>query len=159
MPVACYSRRQVTGSRLPRRACLVPRGRSSQGRQGVRGQVLPVAYFSRCWASGSRLPRRLCLVPRGRSSQGRQVPARHVTPTSQQAPQSNRAHPGGCIKAPNGCLVRFDAAGLSPLRAGASSTWPSGVASRFPCATGFWTCGKPCRLAAFARGNVHTSHS
>ena len=38
-------------------------------------------------------------------------------PDKPVAPQSNRAHPGGCIKAPNGCLARFEAAGLSPLRA------------------------------------------
>ena len=42
-------------------------------------------------------------------------------PAQPAAPQSKRPHPGGCIKAPDESLVRFDAAALSPLRAGASS--------------------------------------
>ena len=42
-------------------------------------------------------------------------------PAQPAAPQSKRPHPGGCIKAPDERLVRFEAAGLSSVRTGASN--------------------------------------
>ena len=93
---------------------------------------MPVAYISRCWASGSRLPRRLCLLPRtSRPLKPTTTSARaSCHPAQPAAPKSKRPHPGGCTKAPDECLVRFEAAGLSPERG--SPAWGSPGRLRSP---------------------------